>query len=126
MRGNRRKDTRPEIAVRRCLHALGARFRVDLPLRAGSVLVRPDIVFTRRKAAIFIDGCYWHNCPEHGTRPRTNPDYWREKFARNERRDRLVDVSLTEAGWRVIRIWEHERPLEAAGRIAVAIGLGVT
>ncbi|WP_280413537.1 very short patch repair endonuclease [Nocardia asiatica] len=108
MRANRRSDTKPEVALRSALHRLGYRYRKDLRLDLGSMKVRPDIVFTAHRVAVFVDGCFWHVCPEHGRHPTTNEWYWAPKLRRNIERDRAADVALTEAGWRVIRLWEHE------------------
>ncbi|MDN3354622.1 very short patch repair endonuclease [Actinomadura sp. DC4] len=114
MRANRRADTKPEVALRRALHGLGYRyrkdFRLDLP---GGVRVRPDIVFTAKKIAVFVDGCFWHVCPEHGRQPTTNEWYWTPKLRRNMERDRAADAALTASGWQVVRLWEHE-PLPSA------------
>jgi DNA mismatch endonuclease, patch repair protein len=118
-KANRRRNTRPERALRSVLHARGLRFRKDLPVRACGRLVRPDIVFPRARVAVFVDGCYWHVCPEHGTAPQRNSAYWARKLQLNVERDRAVDKALTAAGWRVIRIWEHERP-EAAAKLVEA------
>lgn len=107
MRGNKGRDTRPEVALRSALHRRGLRFRCGRAVLAGDVRVRPDIVFVTERVAIFVDGCYWHGCPEHGTLPRANSDYWRQKFERNLARDRRVNEALRRAGWRVVRIWEH-------------------
>lgn len=108
MRRNPRSGTRPEALVRSELQRGGARFRKDLPLRLPKRVVRPDVVFTRAKLAIFIDGCFWHVCPIHGNQPRVNTRYWRSKLALNVARDRAVDEELVAAGWRVLRAWEHE------------------
>lgn len=114
MRANRRADTKPEVALRKALHGLGYRYRKDLRLDLpGGVRVRPDIVFTARKVAVFVDGCFWHVCPEHGRQPTTNEWYWTPKLRRNMERDRAADAALTASGWRVIRLWEHE-PLPSA------------
>jgi len=121
MRANRRRDTKPEVAVRSALHRLGLRFRKDLPIRLASRSVRPDIVFTRSKIAVFIDGCFWHQCPEHGTMPRANRDYWGPKLARNVERDRAVDLALAADGWTVIRAWEHEPAGQVAERVERAV-----
>jgi len=121
MRGNRKRDTRPEIQVRSLLHAKGYRFRKDLPLELPSGRVRPDIVFTRRRLAVFIDGCFWHRCPVHGTSPRANDWYWGPKLDRNVERDRRADESLRTTGWLVLRIWEHEEPQAAVNRIVEAL-----
>lgn len=120
MQGNRRRDTQPERALRRALFARGLRYRVDHPVRtlAAARPIRPDVVFTRAKLAVFVDGCFWHDCPEHGTRPRSNSGYWDAKLARNVERDRRYDALLAEAGWTVIRIWEHEDMGAAAKRVA--------
>lgn len=107
MRANRRTGTKPEIALRSALHRLGYRYRKDFRLDLGSMKVRPDIVFTARKVAVFVDGCFWHVCPEHGRQPTTNEWYWAPKLRRNMERDRAADVALAEAGWRVVRLWEH-------------------
>jgi DNA mismatch endonuclease, patch repair protein len=114
MRANRRKDTKPELALRRALHGQGYRYRKDYRLDlAGGTRVRPDIAFTARKVAVFVDGCFWHGCPQHGSRPAVNVWYWEPKLRRNTERDRLADAALAAAGWAVVRVWEHE-PLEAA------------
>ena len=117
MRGNKKVDTRPEIAVRRLLHAEGLRYRVNYPIVTGAIRVRPDVVLTRSRIAVFIDGCFWHGCPEHGTRPRVNARYWKAKLARNRARDALVSSALQAAGWVVIRAWEHEPAPAVAGRV---------
>jgi DNA mismatch endonuclease (patch repair protein) len=109
MIANRRRDTVPELLVRRGLHAAGYRFRVDHPLIIDRRR-RGDIVLTRRRAAVFIDGCFWHGCPQHHVPPRSNPEYWRSKVAANRARDRDTDARLIAAGWTVHRHWEHEDP----------------
>lgn len=113
MQGNRRRDTRPELAVRRAVHARGLRYRVDTRPLAG-LNRRADLVFPRAKVAVFVDGCYWHGCPDHGTTAKTNAGYWGAKIQRNRDRDVDTDSRLIEAGWTVVRIWEHEDPEEAA------------
>ncbi len=117
----RRTDTKPEKALRSALHAAGMRFRKDLRLDLGKVKPRPDIVFTRAKIAVFVDGCYWHSCPEHGTRPKANADYWTPKLARNVARDREQDAALAEDGWTVVRLWEHVPVPEAVRAVEVAL-----
>ncbi len=107
MQANRRKDTMPELRLRSELHRAGYRYRVDLRLDLVGARVRPDIVFTRRRVAVFVDGCFWHSCPEHGREPRANTDYWGPKLARNRERDRSITLLLQEAGWTVVRLWEH-------------------
>jgi DNA mismatch endonuclease (patch repair protein) len=122
MRGNRRANTRPEIAVRAELHRRGFRFRKDyfLPIR-GARGVRVDIVFTRVRVAVFIDGCFWHGCPDHGHAPRRNTGYWEPKLTRNRARDALVSERLVDQGWRVVRVWEHTPPAEAADLVASSV-----
>jgi DNA mismatch endonuclease (patch repair protein) len=122
MRGNRRRDTKPEFTLRSALHRSGLRYRVDHPIKLdGRRPVRPDIVFTRALVAVFVDGCFWHACPTHGTAPRSNPDYWLPKLARNVARDREVDAALRKQGWTVVRIWEHEPPSVALERVRRAV-----
>ncbi|POM26678.1 Very short patch repair protein [Actinomadura rubteroloni] len=119
MRANRRSDTKPEIALRRALHAQGYRYRKDFRLDlAEGVRVRPDIVFTARKVAIFVDGCFWHVCPEHGRQPTSNEWYWTPKLRRNVERDRAADEALQAAGWRVVRLWEHVPLSDAVETVA--------
>lgn len=116
MQANRKVDTRPEAAVRSAMHRRGLRFRKHArPLPDLNCVV--DIVFRHAKIAVFVDGCFWHGCPYHGTAPQTNAPYWSAKIARNVERDRRNDAALAKAGWRVVRIWEHEDPEEAAARI---------
>ncbi|MBI2755142.1 MAG: very short patch repair endonuclease [Chloroflexi bacterium] len=118
MRRNRKHETRPERAVRSRVHGLGLRYRTSLTLVLGDLRVRPDLVFTRRKLAVFVDGCYWHACPEHGVQPRVNTEYWGPKLARNVARDGRVNAVLEAAGWTVVRVWEHVPPDEAATLVA--------
>src|SRR5690242_18827700 len=100
MRGNRRRNTQPEWRIRRELHARGLRYRVDHAVRVPGIrLTRPDIVFTRLRLAVFVDGCFWHGCPKHKGRPRTNADYWGPKISGNAERDRLQTSALEAAGW---------------------------
>jgi DNA mismatch endonuclease, patch repair protein len=114
MRANRRTDTKPELALRHALHRLGYRYRKDYRLDLDSGRrVRPDIVFTARKVAVFVDGCFWHACPDHGSKPKTNEWYWSPKLVKNVERDRMNDAALILAGWTVVRLWEHV-PLEHA------------
>ncbi len=120
MRGIRRTDTKPELALRAALHALGYRYRKDLRLDLPSRRVRPDIAFTSRKVAVFVDGCFWHACPEHGSKPKNNEWYWSPKLARNVERDRAADDALAEAGWTVVRLWEHV-PLDDAVTSVIAV-----
>jgi DNA mismatch endonuclease, patch repair protein len=113
MRAIRRTDTKPELALRSALHRLGYRFRKDHRLDLPERRVRPDIAFTARKVAVFVDGCFWHACPEHGSRPAVNQGYWNPKLLRNVERDRAADAALEQAGWQVVRLWEHV-PLDDA------------
>ena len=113
MKANRRRDTKPELRIRSALHRSGLRFRVDTAPLAG-VRRRADIVLTRVHVAVFIDGCFWHGCPEHFIPPKTNADYWRQKIQRNRDRDKETDRILADAGWTVLRFWEHENPSDAA------------
>lgn len=114
MEANRRTDTVPELGLRSSLHARGLRFRKDFRLTVNGLAVRPDIVFTRARVAVFVDGCFWHRCPLHAQAPKANGKWWREKLDRNVARDRRNDAALTEAGWTVIRVWEHESSADAA------------
>lgn len=110
------RDTPAELAIRRNLHARGLRYRVDYRPEPG-IRRKADVVFTRAKVAVFVDGCFWHDCPEHGSAPNANADWWREKLATNGRRDRDTDERLCAAGWTVVRVWEHEPPALAADLI---------
>ncbi|EWS82322.1 DNA mismatch repair protein [Brachybacterium phenoliresistens] len=121
MLANRRRDTSIELEVRRRLHAAGLRYRVDFPADASDRRRRADIVFTRARVAIFIDGCFWHGCPAHYVEPKSNTDYWRSKIARNMERDLESTARLERAGWRVLRFWEHEDPAEVAATILAVI-----
>jgi DNA mismatch endonuclease (patch repair protein) len=111
----RRADTKPEVALRSALHRAGLRFRKDLRLDAGGIKPRPDVVFTKQRVAVFVDGCFWHSCPEHGREPRVNTDYWTPKLMRNRERDRTQTRALSAHGWTVVRLWEHQ-PLEEMTR----------
>lgn len=121
MRANRSRDTGPEMAVRRVLHARGLRYRVDHPLPFDRRR-RADIAFTRAKVAVFIDGCFWHGCPEHGTTPRTNTAFWSEKIARNRARDQDTVDQLQACGWSAFRFWEHDDPGSVAASICEIVG----
>jgi len=123
MRANRRTDTKPELALRRALHKRGYRFRKDYRLDLdGGRRVRPDIAFTARRVAVFVDGCFWHACPEHGSKPRANDWYWTPKLARNVERDRVADETLASAGWQVVRIWEHDSLEQALAAVIAVVG----
>src|SRR5690348_13750074 len=108
-----RRDTRPELEIRRELHARGLRYRVDVS-PVPSLRGRADILFRPGRVAVYVDGCFWHSCPDHGVLPKGNREWWREKLAATVRRDRSTDSVLTGMGWRVVRVWEHESPAAAA------------
>lgn len=111
-----RRDTAPEVALRRELHHRGLRFRVDRPI-PGMPRRRTDLLFTRARVAVFVDGCFWHSCPEHRTAPKTNGSWWEDKLAHNARRDHETDEHLTALGWVVLRFWEHESAATAADAV---------
>lgn len=121
MLGNRRVDTKPEILVRRELHARGLRYRVDHTIRHSGTWTRPDVVFTRWKVAVYVDGCFWHGCPLHGTQPAANRGYWSAKIVRNRSRDRRTGAALREMGWCVLRFWEHTPPGEVADLVELVL-----
>lgn len=111
------RDTAPEVAVRRLLHAIGLRYRVNVPV-PGMPRRTIDIAFGQAKIAVFMDGCFWHGCPEHATSPKANAEWWRSKLDKNMTRDRETSLHLEAAGWTVLRFWEHERPEAVAETIA--------
>lgn len=113
-KANRRTDTKPEQALRSALHRRGLRFRKDFLIRAGGVRTHADAAFTRRRLAVFVDGCFWHCCPQHGSAPRSNTAYWGPKLQGNVERDRRVTAALEADAWTVLRIWEHVPVDEAA------------
>ncbi len=116
MQSNKGRDTKPELQIRRAVHALGLRYRVNarpLPQFRRTA----DLVFTRARVAVFIDGCFWHGCPEHHTVAKTNAEFWSRKVEGNRNRDAETDRILSEAGWQVVRIWEHEATSTAARKI---------
>lgn len=121
MQANRRRDTKPEVELRSSLHRRGYRYRCDFVVDLPQGRVRPDIVFTRLKIAIFVDGCFWHLCPDHGSMPTRNQSYWTPKLNRNVKRDRDQSMWLRGAGWKVIRVWEHEGIEDSVERVAAAI-----
>ena len=120
MQANRGRDTGPELAVRSILHARGLRFRVNQPLPFDRRR-RADLTFSRARLFVFVDGCFWHGCPEHGTAPKSNSAWWAAKLARNVLRDRETDEFLEERGWAVVRVWEHDDLAEAVARIVHAV-----
>ena len=118
---NRKTGSMPELRLRSELHRRGYRFRKNLLIREPGLCVRPDVVFPRLRLAIFVDGCFWHSCPNHGRAPSSNPTYWPAKLAGNVSRDSRVDRLLRDAGWQVVRLWEHISPAEGADEVATAI-----
>ena len=123
MKGNRRTDTKPEVTLRSHLHARGLRFRKDFRLAVDGRAVRPDVVFTKQQVAVFVDGCFWHVCPEHGRIPGgNNASYWEAKLHGNVERDKADTRVLEVSGWTVVRVWEHEELEEAADLIIGCLG----
>jgi len=122
----RQKGTDAELSLRKELHARGLRYRLHVPLLTKPRRVA-DIVFSSARVAIFVDGCFWHGCPEHASWPKSNAQFWREKIETNRARDADTDRRLQASGWRVVRIWAHESAGEAARRIEdiVRVGGGV-
>jgi DNA mismatch endonuclease (patch repair protein) len=120
MLANRSRDTKPELLVRSLLHRSGLRYRVNqrpLPeLRRTA-----DIVFRKARVAVFIDGCFWHGCPDHYKKPSTNAKYWIDKVEGNKRRDQGTDALLAESGWNVLRYWEHEPPERVAAEVEALV-----
>ncbi|MFF0749013.1 very short patch repair endonuclease [Streptomyces sp. NPDC004267] len=120
MQAIRSRDTKPERLLRHLLHAQGLRYRVAAKPLPG-LRRTADIVFRPAKVAVFVDGCYWHGCPEHYVPPKTNPGYWSGKVAGNVARDRDTDRRLSDAGWIVLRFWEHESPEDCASTVLNAV-----
>lgn len=120
MKRVRRRDTSAEKKVRSALHRRGLRFRVDRAVVPGSRF-RVDIAFMNARVAVFVDGCFWHGCPDHGTSSKTNHDWWKDKINRNAERDVRAAEVLRSAGWLVIRCWEHENDDLVARRVAKAV-----
>jgi DNA mismatch endonuclease Vsr len=120
MQANRSRDTGPELALRSLLHERGLRYRVDTrPL--PDIRRKADVVFLKDHVAVFLDGCYWHGCPEHYRPATKNAEFWTDKISGNRARDIQTDEILLEAGWTVIRVWEHEDPTEAVERVAATL-----
>lgn len=120
MQSNKGRDTTPELLVRRLVHAAGLRYRVSA--RPEKDLRRTaDLLFRPVKVAVFIDGCFWHGCPAHYTRPKANNAYWAEKVQRNRDRDAETTRILTERGWLALRFWEHEDPADVAARVISSV-----
>jgi DNA mismatch endonuclease, patch repair protein len=116
MKATARRDTKPELDLRRALHARGRRYKVDAQVVPG-LRRRADMVFVAARVAVFVDGCFWHSCPEHATKPRSNAEWWRQKLQANRVRDDDTDRRLAECGWLPIRIWAHEDPESAADQV---------
>ena len=120
MRAQPRQDTSCELALRSAVHALGLRYRVhrrpELYLRREA-----DLVFLKEKVAVFVDGCFWHGCPEHHRTPSTHSSWWSQKMQRTRVRDAHTDEVLADCGWLVVRVWEHENPKEGAERVFDAV-----
>lgn len=121
MRANRGRNTGPEVTLRSALHRAGLRFRKDLRMVVGETAVRPDIVFTRNHVAVFVDGCFWHGCPQHGEMPVSNREFWEAKISGTRDRDARQTAALEAAGWTVLRVWEHEPVDDALARIGNAL-----
>jgi DNA mismatch endonuclease, patch repair protein len=113
MQATKGRDSRPEVTLRKLLHARGLRFRVHA-LVLPSLRRRADVVFIAARVAVYVDGCFWHGCPDHVVWPRTNVEWWKKKIASTKRRDLDTDRRLTEAGWHVVRVWEHDDPVLVA------------
>jgi DNA mismatch endonuclease, patch repair protein len=120
MRGNRSRDTLPEIALRSELHRRGLRFRKHQAVIPG-LRCRPDIVFPRVRIAVEVRGCFWHLCPDDAVLPKSNLDYWLPKLKRNVERDRRNEAALAEADWNLIVVWEHDDLMGAADEIEKAV-----
>ena len=115
MAATKRRDTKPELALRSALHGMGLRFAVDRKINGNRR--RTDVVFPTERVAVYVDGCFWHGCPQHGTIPKQNRQWWIDKLDANRARDSATTEALTEEGWRVLRFWEHDQPLAAAGTV---------
>lgn len=127
MLGNTWRDTSPEVAVRSILHRRGLRFRKRFTIRLGARRwTQPDVVFLREKLVVFIDGCFWHRCPVHGSSPRSNTAYWGPKLDRNVARDQDTNERLAALGWVVVRAWEHDPPVDVADRVQGALEVART
>lgn len=121
MKGNRGRDTKPELALRRAVHARGLRYRVDFRLPLPGLRRRADLGFTRARVAVFLDGCFWHRCPLHFTEAKANSEFWREKARRNVERDRETDEALARIDWLVVRVWEHESSADGARKVEAVV-----
>ncbi|GAB4404435.1 MAG: hypothetical protein OHK003_32360 [Anaerolineales bacterium] len=116
MKAAKPRDTAPEKALRSVLHKKGLRFRVDeKPIK--ELNRKADIVFRSAKIAVFVDGCFWHGCPLHGTQSKANAEFWENKIRQNKERDEDTNKRLNKAGWKVVRVWEHEEPEKISNKI---------
>lgn len=120
-RANRRADTKPERALRSELHRRGLRFRKDHFVKVEQAKARVDVCFPKAAVAVFVDGCFWHVCPEHGVMPKSNTGYWTPKLRANVERDHRATSGFEAAGWSVLRIWEHVPVGEAADQIEAVV-----
>ena len=120
MLATRRAGTEAELKLRKALHERGVRYRLNATAVAG-LRSKPDILFKPAMLAVYVDGCFWHSCPLHGTQPKANATWWRDKFRANRERDLAATAALTRAGWRVLRVWEHEDMSMVARRIVKSV-----
>jgi len=115
----RQTGTQPELALRTEIDRLGLEYATDTPVRGTRA--RADLLFEHARVVVLVDGCYWHGCPTHGTAPKANAEWWRQKLASNRRRDELADRNFHDLGWLVLRFWEHDDPLVAAMKVAAVV-----
>lgn len=113
----RQKGTDAEVALRQEMHRIGLRYRIDYEVQRKPRRIA-DVAFPGRKIAVFVDGCFWHGCPEHATWPKRNAEFWQQKIKANRKRDADTSERLRSVGWTVLRFWSHESPTEAARAIA--------
>ena len=117
----RSTNTTPERSMRAALHRQGVRYRLGQVIETDGRRIRPDLVFKGARVAVFVDGCFWHGCPDHCRKPGSNVEYWHGKIDRNRARDLRNEEALTAAGWIVVRVWEHEPAAEAAAGLVVLL-----
>jgi DNA mismatch endonuclease, patch repair protein len=120
MQGCRWRDTSSELALRSAVHSLGLRYAVDVR-PVPQVRRKADLVFRTERLAVYLDGCFWHGCPQHYTAPAAHADYWKTKLHGNRSRDAETDRVLAAAGWTTLRFWEHEDPIQAALRVKAVL-----